>query len=355
MNKVSTLILIFCTILAFGCDTGQEDEPTNEAAVDSAQSETADTSETETAKPQTGEKKSDSNLISFFKAKFGTRLPGNTEISMGEFKQSSVPELDEGSFIVAVTGKGQSPVPFLISKDRKYLIIGAAQPNDLTKFEDSEIPGLKKGELNFGRQPLPVLLSNDGKMLIVGEVLDTSVDPLDEVLSKIELDNIPVKGSSDASITVVEYSDFQCPFCRRASDMLPSLLEEYDGKIKVVFKQFPLPNHNWAKPASIASLCAFEQGNDQFWTYHDLIFKNQREITLENSKEKFNEYAKEVGLDQTKFDSCLASKEIAAKVDAELNEGRAVGVNSTPTFVVDGLIVPGADLNSIKNAINSRM
>lgn len=355
MNKVSTLILIFCTILAFGCDTGQEDKPANEPAVDSAQTETAETPEAESAKPQAEAQKSDNSLISFFKAKFGTRLPGNAEITMGDYKQSPVPGLDEGSFIVAVSGKGQSPIPFLASKDRRYMIIGASQPTDLSKFDDSEIEGMKKGTLNFGRQPLPVLVSDDGKMLIVGEVLDTTVDPLSEVFSKIELDNIPVKGSDDASITVVEYSDFQCPFCRRASDMLPGLLEEYDGKIKVVFKQFPLPNHNWAKPASIASLCAFEQGNDHFWTYHDLIFKNQRQITLENSKEKFNEFAKETGLDQAKFDSCLANEKIAARVDAELNEGRAVGVNSTPTFVVDGLIVPGADLNSIKNAINSRM
>ena len=139
------------------------------------------------------------------------------------------------------------------------------------------MPGLKQGTLDFGRQQIPVLISDDGSQLIVGEILDSTVDPLQEILSKISMDNVPVKGDANAPITIVEYSDFQCPFCKRGSDMLPGLLEDYPGKIKIIFKQFPLPNHNWAKPSSIASLCAFEQGNDKFWAFHDMVFEKQKD------------------------------------------------------------------------------
>ena len=337
-------------------DAGTDAETKTESpAADDTISDTQQQAEDGKKETVAPDKDTETRLISFFKAKYGTRLPGNTEVKLGDFEESSVTGMDKGSFNVSVPGRGEQPIPFLIGKERKYLILGVTEATNIGEFEDSQIAGLKKGEIKFGRQPLPVLITNDGNQLIVGEVLDSTVDPLQEVISKIVLEDVPLKGSKDAKVTVVEYSDFQCPFCKRASDMLPSLLEEYDGKIKVVFKQFPLPNHNWARPASIASLCAYEQDNDKFWEYHDLIFANQKAITLQNSNEKFKEFAKQSGLNEAEFDKCLTSEAVAAKVDAEMNEARQIGVSSTPTFIIDGLIVPGADANSIKNAINSRM
>jgi protein-disulfide isomerase len=181
------------------------------------------------------------------------------------------------------------------------------------------------------------------------------VNPLKEVMSKISLNNVPVKGNAGAKVAVVEYSDFQCPFCKKGSEILPKLLDEYKGKIKVVYKQFPLPSHNWAKQASIASLCAYEQGNDHFWKYHDLLFQNQHEINADNANDKFTEFAKKLGLNEKKFEACLTSPETEKRLNEEMNEAQSLGVNSTPTFVVNGQVVRGASYEGIKAAIDSAL
>jgi protein-disulfide isomerase len=207
-----------------------------------------------------------------------------------------------------------------------------------------------------GRQTVPVFISGNGKFLVLGtEIYDTTVDPQKEIMEKISLKDVPTKGTDNAKVVIVEYSDFQCPFCKRGKDMLPQILKEYDGKVKVVFKQLPLKNHNWAMPAAIASVCSYEQGNDKFWALHDKLFDSQKDITLENSKEKFNQYAKEVGLDTKKFDACLNSKEAAAVVDTQMKEAVEIGVQSTPTFVVNGMIVPGANPEGLKSAIEIQL
>ena len=351
MKKFLILILFFVSFLVVACDTETKegsDEGVN--AVAKTESTAEDSSQT-----QLKAKDVEARLISFFKAKYGTVLPVNTEVKLGDFEKSAVKGMSKGNFKVLLPGRGEQTIPFLIGGDRKYIIFGVTEATNFDDFEESEIAGFKKGTIKFGRQLLPVLISDNSGQLIIGEVLDSTVDPLQEIIGKIALGDVPLKGSKDAKVTVVEYSDFQCPFCKRASDMLPSLMEEYDGKIKVVFKQFPLPNHNWARPASIASLCAYEQDNDKFWEFHDLIFANQREITLTNSDKKFKEFAMQSGLNKVEFDRCLTSEAVAAKVDAEINEARQIGVNSTPTFIIDGLIITGADADRVRNAINSRL
>lgn len=312
-------------------------------------------SKAETMKKEISQETQD-RLVSFFKSKHSSMLPANTEVKLGDFKESEAKGLTQGVFKLSIPGSQQDiPVPFLIGEDSKHIIINLAKIVNLGELEKSKINGFNEGKIDLAVNPLPILVSEDGSQLIVGEILDSSVDPRQEVISNIQFDNVPFKGEKDAKITVVEYSDFQCPYCKSASDAIPNLIEEYKGKIKLVFKQFPLPNHNWAKPASIASLCAYEQDNDKFWKYHDLIFASQRDITLANSKEKFKEFAKKSDLNEDEFNKCLSSKTIAEKVEAEINEGRGVGVNSTPTFIVDGLIIPGADMKRVRNEINSRL
>ena len=226
-----------------------------------------------------------------------------------------------------------------------------------TDFEESKLPGMKEGSfLMGGRQEVPIFVSDNGQYLVVGsELYDTTVDPHKEAMEKISLENVPVKGAKDADVVVVEYSDFQCPFCKRGKDMLPDIMKTYDGKIKIAFKQLPLQNHDWAKPAAIASICAYQQGNDKFWAFHDMVFDNQSEINKENANEKFTAYAKELGLDTKKFGACLDSEEVASRVEAELTEAKEIGVTSTPTFVVNGMIVPGANPEALKNAIDLKL
>lgn len=342
-------------------------------------------------------KEESARLQSFFKNRFGANMPADTVIEVEGFEESAVKGLETGKFVIQAP-QGEQEVAFVISQDGKYVLMGNMVDTktfketpikgikkgsvpiargdfpllmtmdgkfliingeivDTAKFKESKLKGIKEGSFNMGgRQVVPIFVSNNGQYLILGsEIYDSTVDPHKEVMEKISLENVPTKGAEDAPVTIVEYSDFQCPFCKRGKDMLPDLLKEYDGKVKISYKQLPLQNHNWAKPAAIASLCAYEQGNDKFWAFHDTLFDNQKDITLENSTEKFNAFAKEVGLDTKKFDACLDSPEVKAAVEKDMKEAVAIGVQSTPTFVIEGMIVPGANPQGVKSAIEIKL
>ena len=155
---------------------------------------------------------------------------------------------------------------------------------------------------------------------------------------KVDLGDSPVRGPANAPVTIVEFSDFQCPFCARGAETVTELKKKYGNKIRLAFKQFPLPMHKDARPASEAALCVNEQGSDKFWKYHDILFKNQQELTPAN----FEKWAKDVGADTKKWKECYDSKKYAAKVQAEMDYGEKIGVKSTPTFFVNGQLLSGA-------------
>ncbi len=147
------------------------------------------------------------------------------------------------------------------------------------------------------------------------------------------------KGSPDAPVMIIEWADFQCPFCGRFyRQSLPRLEEEYlsTGEARLVYKDFPLRFHQYAQKAAEAGKCALEQG--RFWEFHDKVFENQRNITIENLKR----WAVEGGLDEERFNECLDSGRMAAVVQDEMAEGQAAGVRGTPTFLINGELVVGA-------------
>jgi protein-disulfide isomerase len=288
-------------------------------------------------------------LLSFIKKRLGARMPTDANIQVQGFEQSPVEGLRKGKFVIE-SARGSGDVNFLISNDGVYLIIGDVA--SLENFENSPIEGVKAGKVPLGGQPIPVAVSTDGQFIVLGDFIDTTIDPLKETMSKISLEDIPVKGAEDAKVTIVEYSDFQCPFCKRGAEIIPQILKDYDGKVKIAYKQLPLPNHNWAMDAAIASVCASKQGNDKFWELHDLLFENQRNLNAENIKEEINGFAKQIGLNTDEFNKCIASPEVAQRVQQEMDEARSIGVNSTPTFVVNGMIVPGANPQGLKSAID---
>ena len=146
----------------------------------------------------------------------------------------------------------------------------------------------------------------------------------------------PVKGPANAPITIVEYSDFQCPYCARVNPTLDQVRKEYGDKVKIVFKDFPLPNHPEAPKAAEAAHCAGEQG--KFWELHDRMFANQQALQLPALKE----HATAVGLDMNAFNQCLDSGKHSPRVAANLKSGEALGVASTPTLYVNGRPVVGA-------------
>ena len=146
----------------------------------------------------------------------------------------------------------------------------------------------------------------------------------------------PVKGLAGAPITIVEYSDYQCPFCARVNPTLDRIMQSYGDKVKIVFKDFPLPNHAEAPKAAEAAHCAGEQG--KYWQLHDRLFANQQALQVSQIKQ----YATALELDMNAFNQCLDSGKHASRVAENVKAGEALGVQSTPTLYVNGRPVVGA-------------
>ncbi len=149
---------------------------------------------------------------------------------------------------------------------------------------------------------------------------------------KIDVEGAPVLGNTDAPVTIVEFSDFQCPYCARAMPALKEVQAKYPDKVKLVFKHFPLSFHQAARPAAIASMAASEQG--KFWEMHDVLFDNHRALRPENMEE----WAEKAGLDLERFRRDMKSKATAYgdRVDGDFKHGQSVAVRGTPTIYING-------------------
>jgi protein-disulfide isomerase len=144
-----------------------------------------------------------------------------------------------------------------------------------------------------------------------------------------------VDGPADAKVVVAEFSDFQCPACRYAEPTVRQMRQLYRGRIRFVFKHFPLHMHEWAMPAAVAAECAGRQ--DKFWPYHDLLYDRQDEWTNAKYEGFLTGYARKAGLDLKAWEACRAGTSAAAAVRADEAEGTQAWVNSTPTFFIDGV------------------
>ena len=149
-------------------------------------------------------------------------------------------------------------------------------------------------------------------------------------------DGTPTRGPSDAPVVMVEYTDYQCPFCNRVQPTINALLERYEGKIQHVFKNLPLPNHPQAQLAGEAALCAQDQ--EKFWEFHDWLFANQRTM----NRESMVAAAGELGVDVEVFEGCIDEGTYRARVLGDLNEARSFGITGTPGFLINGRVVKGA-------------
>jgi protein-disulfide isomerase len=156
---------------------------------------------------------------------------------------------------------------------------------------------------------------------------------------KISADNDPIIGNPNAPVTIIEFSDFQCPFCARFHiQTLPAIIEEYinEDKVKLVFRDFPIQSiHPNALPASVAAECANEQG--KFKEMHNILFEKQNEWSkqnIDNAIILFNQYALEIQLEEEKFDSCLRNGKYIEEIQKDLSDGRAYGISGTPGFFI---------------------
>jgi protein-disulfide isomerase len=146
----------------------------------------------------------------------------------------------------------------------------------------------------------------------------------------------PARGPADAKVTIVEFSDFQCPYCSRAENTVDQVMTAFAGKLRLVFRHYPLPFHEKAPKAAEASACAHEQG--KFWEMHKQLFANQQALGIDELKT----HAKSAGLDEAKFAECLDGGKMKGLVDGDMEAGKKAGVTGTPAFFINGILISGA-------------
>lgn len=155
---------------------------------------------------------------------------------------------------------------------------------------------------------------------------------------EVNVGNAPFVGGADAKVTIVEYSDFQCPFCAKGAELMNEIKKKYGNKVKIAFKNYPLPFHTHAKDAAHAALCVHEEKAEYFWKLHDVMFADQTKLSPTDLKG----LAKKIGANSEKFDQCMSSNKFMASIEKDMQEGQDLGVQSTPTFFVNGQLVQGA-------------
>jgi protein-disulfide isomerase len=213
---------------------------------------------------------------------------------------------------------------------------------DVNAWYDANKARVQGAPLEQVRQPIRQYLTQERMQAVRSDYLDTlkrktpvrvMLEPPRQVVSAA---NSPAKGSANAPIEMIEFSDFQCPFCLRADPTVRQVLSTYGDRIRFVYRHYPLPNHPNARPAAEAAACAGEQG--KFWPYHDRLFANPTKLSDADLKQG----AAELGLNTAQFNACVDTHKLKAQVDADIKDGEEAGVNGTPAFFVNGRMISGA-------------
>jgi protein-disulfide isomerase len=209
--------------------------------------------------------------------------------------------------------------------------------------EPSDLPGFNRVVVRAANgqvsQDFPLFVSKDGKKIVQGNVFDLGQNPFKTDLDKIKTEGAPSFGTPGATVVIVEFSDYQCPYCKdEAQTLRQNLLSAYPTQVRLYFKDFPLEQiHDWSKPAALAGRCISQQDPLAYWRYHDWIFANQASMKADALKDRVLEWAKsEKEIDALKLGRCIDTKATAPEVEKTIAEGRALGVNSTPTLFING-------------------
>jgi len=229
--------------------------------------------------------------------------------------------------------------------------IGDPKPGPMAGFDEVRV----RASQGKASQEEVFYVSKDGKKIVRGQVFDIAQNPFQSDLDKIKTELRPNIGTPGAPVVLVAFSDFQCHFCREEAKALrENLLKEYPKEVRLYFMDFPLESlHPWARAAANAGQCVFKMNPAAFWDYHDWIFERQEQITSENLESKILEFARTKELDGDKLKACMDSKTFDGTVEQSLAQGRAIGVQSTPTLFVNGRRLVGAvDWRELKRVID---
>jgi len=201
---------------------------------------------------------------------------------------------------------------------------------------DKSIDSIKAGP----REEILLLVSSKKKTVQVAVL---------EFVQEINVTGSPFRGTADAPVIIALFTDFQCPYCARILPLLNQVLEKYQGKVKLVFKNFPLSTHQFARKAAAAALAAGKQG--KFWELHDRLFQNYNRL----NDQVVQEQAKELGLDLQKFDKDMADPQIMQVINQDLQDGAKAGVRGTPTLFVNGSLLRNTNLEGFQAAIDKEL
>ncbi|MGD0922153.1 MAG: thioredoxin domain-containing protein [Terriglobia bacterium] len=309
-------------------------------------------------------------IIRYVRARFG--VPDSVKLTADPLRPFTYPQFLQTT-ITSDDGKQKHSNPAFVTKDGRYLIFGSlfmsgADPNneivqhvrELFKiqtassvtagpFRNSTFPNLLATTVTVddGKQKVnqDFYLTQDNRCLIVGTIFDLAVDPKREALRTIVTADQPSQGPARAPVTVVEFSDLQCPACPRLHEFLEKeLLPKYGNKVRVVYKEFPLPAiHDWTLTGSIACQCAYQISPPAYVPYRSLIFKNQTSFNAANARDLLLDYGEQAGVDRLRLAACIDSKASLPRVEANMREGNLVGVSRTPTAFVNGKMVVGLE------------
>jgi protein-disulfide isomerase len=230
--------------------------------------------------------------------------------------------------------------------------VSDAKPAELAGFVEETVHAARGPQ----SQDFKFLISKDGSKILQATVFDVNSNPFKADLDKLKTQGAPNIGTPGAPVVLVEFSDFQCPYCKaEAQEIRKNLLTTYPTQVRLYFKTFPLESlHPWAKAAAIASKCVAKQNPDAFWTYHDWIFEHQAEITPETLKDKVLGWANDAkGIEALQLGRCMDTKATEAEVNADEAEGAKLEVGGTPTLFINGRrIAQSIDWNNLKNIID---
>jgi protein-disulfide isomerase len=248
----------------------------------------------------------------------------------------------------ALTAKVESYLRVLFGWTPEYKVtLGPATPSPIPELVQVPVSVTYQGHTDTGT----VYVTKDGRFMVRGELRDLSKDPFAETRAKIKLGDSPSIGPANAKLTVVEFSDFECPHCQEMYSILKVVEPEFP-QVRFVYKNFPLQElHPWAMTAALAGRCVYKTSSDAFMKFQDAIFENQGAISPDNAWDQITAAAVDAGLSADALHSCMTAPETKAAVDADIAEGKSLGVESTPTFFLNGRTFLGGDRQALEQII----
>lgn len=238
------------------------------------------------------------------------------------------------------------PIDLLVSADKQWIYV----LDDHGWISIYASNGQLKNKIQVGDDIRQIKAGPGNNILFMlsrtaGTIQVISIDMIED----IDIEGSPVKGRRDAPVSIVVFSDFQCPYCARLAPVLEQAFKKYAGKVKIVFKNFPIRGHAYAVKAAQAALAADSQG--KFWEFHDLLFKNYNHL----NDDKIEEIRSQLGLDAEAFKHRMNAPEVLAQINTDASVGRKVGVHGTPTIFINGRLLKDKSLKGFNVAVDKAL